>query len=108
MTSELDLQTLEIGGFPSLWIFVDDWGTTKSNHKDGETFKVTGFSNAVSNDGKTVFPIIELETLGEFPELYRLSVWALRSKEKVKALTLIGKMIKLTKASSRLNFEVMK
>lgn len=108
MSSQIDLDTLSVGGTPSLWIFTDEWGTDKSPHKDNELFRVEGFSLQTSNDGSKEFPIIELTKIlhAGINEVFKCSLWALKSKEKISAKELQGKYIFLAKNGTRLMFKI--
>jgi len=108
MSSQIDLDTLSVGGTPSLWIFTDEWGTDKSPHKDNELFRVEGFSLQSSNDGSKEFPIIELTKIlhAGINEVFKCSLWALKSKEKIPAKELQGKHIFLSKNGTRLMFKI--
>lgn len=108
MTNQIDLDTLDIGGEPSLWLFVDDYNEENKAHKNGDLFRVEGFSLASSNDGKKEFPIIELTKIMKdgVNECFKLSVWALKSKEKIKAKELTGNYIFIDKNGTRLLFKI--
>jgi len=108
MGTQLDLDTLEIGGIPQLWIFVDEWGTDKSIHKDGDLFYVRGLAKQKSESGNE-FPVVELTnyTGSGIDEDFRLTAWALKSKEKIKASDLTDSWITLEKSGTRLLFKVL-
>ena len=106
--NQIDLDTLEVGGTPSLWLFVDEYNVEGKAHKNGELWRVEGFSMAQSNDGEKEFVVAELTKIMKdgVNECYKLSAWALKSKEKIKAKELQGKYIFLEKNGTRLLFKV--
>ena len=108
--NEADLMNFEVGAAKPFWIFVDNWNTNKSNHKDGDIFRVNGILLQSSNDGKTEFPTLELTKIiagEEIAEDFRISAFALKKNKTIKAKNLIGKKIQLKKVGSRLYFDVV-
>lgn len=106
--NQIDLDTLEVGGSPSLWLFVDEFNKEGKAHKNGDLFRINGFGTATSNDGEKSFAVAELTKIMKdgVNEDYKLSAWALKSKEKVKAKELSRKHIFLEKSGTRLLFKV--
>jgi len=107
MKNQIDLDTLELGGTPSLWVFVDEWNSEKSVHKDGDMYVFNGAAIHRTDEGKE-FPIVELTKiyLTGINEDFKLSAWAIKTEQKFKVPEMAGKTVFFKKNGTRLLMSV--